>query len=364
VIASDARYRRHLVATYRWTLRSIERGRGGSCAYYLPLRGWSPPYPETTGYLIPTLIATGVEAGDGMALERAIALGRWLLEIQARDGFWHAGTHPPKRPEASVFNTAQIVKGMCALFRATGEERWLDSAQRASAWLSAGVDADGTFVSGNYRSNFNPSYYTQVAWPMLEVWQLSRAAPVRAAAERVLEAVLDKRRANGAFSDWGFDPDAPAFTHTIAYLLRGLLESARLLEDARVGEAAMQALETLRRRAEIAGGNLPGAYDTRWKRAGRFVCLTGSAQLATCFLAADAREADLRWVNAAAKLVDAVCHAQHLRHPDPGIRGAVAGSRPLWGRYMRLRYPNWAAKYHLDALTKLRARLAAESAKA
>ncbi len=31
--------------------------------------------------------------------------------------------------------------------------------------------------------------------------------------------------------------------------------------------------------------------------------------------------------------------------------------RKLWGRYMTLRYPNWAAKFHCDALIKLMARL-------
>jgi len=32
------------------------------------------------------------------------------------------------------------------------------------------------------------------------------------------------------------------------------------------------------------------------------------------------------------------------------VRGAIAGSYPLWGRYLRWRYPNWAAKFFLDAL--------------
>jgi len=30
--------------------------------------------------------------------------------------------------------------------------------------------------------------------------------------------------------------------------------------------------------------------------------------------------------------------------------GAVAGSFPLFGGYMRAGYPNWATKYFLDAL--------------
>jgi hypothetical protein len=362
VIASDARYQRHLFATYRWTLRSIEHGRGGSCAYYIPILGWSAPYPETTGYLIPTLISSGAGAGDDRALERATSLGEWLLGIQEPDGYWLAGTHPPKRPEPSVFNTAQIIKGMCALYKATGEHRWFKAAERACRWLSAGVGGDGIFSTGNYRSDFNPSYYTQVAWPMLEVWRLTDNTTMRNAAKRVLGAVAARQQPDGAFTNWGFEAGAPAFTHTIAYLLRGLLESARLLNDVEVARLTMLPLETLRRKAEIANGDLPGSYDTEWRGDKRFVCLTGNAQTAICFLLADALEPDLRWVNAAAKLVDAVCRSQALRHVDPGILGGVAGSRPIWGSYMRFRYPNWAAKYHLDALTRLRSRLAAELA--
>jgi hypothetical protein len=32
------------------------------------------------------------------------------------------------------------------------------------------------------------------------------------------------------------------------------------------------------------------------------------------------------------------------------LRGAVAGSSPIFGRYMAFRYPNWAAKFFMDAL--------------
>jgi hypothetical protein len=31
----------------------------------------------------------------------------------------------------------------------------------------------------------------------------------------------------------------------------------------------------------------------------------------------------------------------------------VPGSQPIWGEYLRYRYPNWAAKFHLDALLLL-----------
>jgi hypothetical protein len=41
---------------------------------------------------------------------------------------------------------------------------------------------------------------------------------------------------------------------------------------------------------------------------------------------------------------------QRIDHPDPAVRGGIAGSSPIWGDYSRFEYPNWAAKFFADAL--------------
>ena len=353
------RYDRHLEATVDWLGRSIARGRGGSAAYWAPGPGWSRPYPETTGYLIPTLLELDRRLpGRGLA-ETAVRLGDWLLGIQLPMGAWQAGLYPARAPaRASVFNTGQVLKGLVALARTTDEPRWLTAAQRGATWLAEGVDESGSWSGADYRSTGTPSYYTEVTWPMLEVARLTDDARIRAAAERVLRRIVERRRADGSFAGWSFADGEPAFTHTIAYTLRGLLESALAVDRwDEYAVPALDALERLRRRAEIARGRLAGAFDDRWAPVGRFTCLTGNVQTALCLLVWERRDPDLRLVNAAAKLVDLVCASQTLSTPLPGVRGAVAGSLPLWGRYMRFRYPNWAAKYHCEALLRLTARL-------
>ena len=35
------------------------------------------------------------------------------------------------------------------------------------------------------------------------------------------------------------------------------------------------------------------------------------------------------------------------------VSGAIAGSWPVWGSYVRLGYPNWAAKFFADLLMAL-----------
>src|SRR4051812_11169371 len=164
-LPSLERYRRHLELAGQWLIRSIKMGRGGSCAHFSPLLGWSDPYPETTGYLIPTLLHLESRLGDSAYGRAARSTGEWLLGIQGRDGSWPGGLYRPGRPgRSSVFNSGQIIKGMVALHDATRQQVWLDAAERAAHWLAGGVGADGQWRDKDYRSSVTPSYYTHVAW--------------------------------------------------------------------------------------------------------------------------------------------------------------------------------------------------------
>jgi hypothetical protein len=198
-------YLRHLEITADWLSQSIRQGKGGSCAYFSLAGGWSRPYPETTGYLIPTLLALSRALPGFDGEQRATELGSWLLSLQDSEGWWRGGLHPPKGDAApSVFNTAQVLQGLLALHELTGDDLWLEAATRGGRWLASGVDADGLWSHKDYRASGTPSYYTYAAWPMLEVAVRNGDAAIRAAAEGVLDAILTRRRPNGSFEGWGF----------------------------------------------------------------------------------------------------------------------------------------------------------------
>ena len=46
----------------------------------------TPPFPETTGYIIGTLLAYGSRTGDRSYAERALEMGDWEVEVQRDDG--------------------------------------------------------------------------------------------------------------------------------------------------------------------------------------------------------------------------------------------------------------------------------------
>ena len=62
-------------------------------------------------------------------------------------------------------------------------------------------------------------------------------------------------------------------------------------------------------------------------------------------------------LSAACKAIDLVKRAQPMSSSDAGIRGGIPGSDPVWGDYMYVRIPNWAAKFFIDALIEKQAAL-------
>ncbi len=55
------------------------------------------------------------------------------------------------------------------------------------------------------------------------------------------------------------------------------------------------------------------------------------------------------WNKAARTCLDRVCAVQSLGDSNPGIRGAIPGSRPVRGGYFPFEFPNWGAKFFVDA---------------
>ncbi len=347
-------YEESLKHALEWLTVSVHKGNGGSCAYYSLLGGWSKDYPETTGYIIPTFIDYSKHTDTKIYLNKAESLGAWLVSIQDEKGFWHGGFHPPKSDNPSIFNTGQILFGLTALYEATQNENWINAAEKGAEWLAKNIDEEkGLWTTGHY-SGFNPTYYTRVAWPMLMTADLTENTFVRKQALKALDVLIERRNKNGTFAGWGFNQNKPAYTHTMAYTVRGFMEASIILNDwERYGSKLESTMNTLFKLAELNNGRLAGGYDMQWKPTNYYTCLTGNAQSALCLMRWYEQNHDLRLLNAASKLVDNVRKAQSQNNLLNSLQGAIAGSRPVWGRYMILRYPNWAAKFYADSVMLL-----------
>ena len=200
-------------------------------------------------------------------------------------------------------------------------------------------------------------YYTHVAWPMLEVWKRTLNTSLRFAAERYLDMALGRKQPNGVISRWGLTMRVlPLLTPWL--MPSGGFRSTRLIGDYdKYGRPMELNIEFFHKKSELRNGRIPGEFSEDLNENNSYVCLTGNAQLAICILLMEREYNDLRIVNSAAKMVDYVGSVQSKSNFIKGICGGVAGSYPLWGRYMFIRYPNWAAKYYCDSLMLLSARL-------
>ena len=77
----------HLEATIEWLVRATKHGNGGVSSHYSLLSGrWLEPFPETTGYIIPTFFDYAEHSKDSTYADLAIQLTDWLGEVQLPDG--------------------------------------------------------------------------------------------------------------------------------------------------------------------------------------------------------------------------------------------------------------------------------------
>jgi hypothetical protein len=321
---------------------------GGVPAVYAPVRGWAPPYPETTGYIIPTFLALAARLDRRQLAERAIRMGEWLLSIQYPDGafpgsVWVAGTEARR----SVFNSGQILFGLVALWKATKEARWQDAGLRCARWLLSNQDPDGAWRRFAYRDTFHV-YKTRVAWAMGLAGKHWDDAQLVEGAIRNVENALGFQDQQGWFEHVSFDEGTAPVLHTYVYTVQGVLEAGLLLHRQDFVDRAVLSSQALGR-SQSSDGSLPGRVRYDFSSSG-FRCLTGIAQQVIVW-GRLRQVGDQRgdWARHSAAALDYLRKVQ-VDKPGHVNNGGFAGSRPVWGPYMRFRYPNWAVKFYLDAV--------------
>jgi hypothetical protein len=313
---------------------------------------WKPSYPETTGYIIPSLLEYARRYGEDEAYQRALRMARWEIEVQMPSGAAQGGMLcPPDQRAPAIFNTGMVLQGFTAAYRATGEECFLDAGRRAADFLVADLGPDGHFrTHGPFVVQDKiKTYNCLCAWALYRFGEDTGDDRYRDAAIRSVTAAIQQQQPNGWFSDNCLDrPEAP-LVHTIGYTLQGILEVGALAGRDDFIAAARRGTDPLIARLERSGF-LHGRFDANWEPATFSSCLTGSAQLAVICYRLFEVAGEQAYRDAADRLIDFLKSLQVLDSPLEGLNGALAGSFPILGSYMTGGYPNWATKYFLDGL--------------
>ena len=343
--------REHLDAAIAWLQRAHDATPDGGVSYGYSVRGgWRPSYIETSGYIAVTFLDLARRAEEPRFRRRAVEILDWLVRVQNQDGSYSNPRYSAAR--GIVFDTGQDLLGLVRGFEETAKEEYLASARRAADWLVRVADETGRWTR-NTHNGIPHVYNTRTAWPLLELNRIRPDSEVERVARANLDWALSQERA-GFFDQCAFEQGLPPFTHTVAYAIRGLLESGRLLKDERYLGVALRSAEAVR---GCLGpeGFLPGRIDLQGRPRASYCCLTGNCQMAVIWADLYSRH-DQAWAKeAACSALRYVMGLQDTRHADPAIRGGVQGSHPIWGGYAPLSFPNWAAKFFIDALLRCEA---------
>jgi hypothetical protein len=353
-------HRPHIEAGIEWLERAqdavggagISRGYALAHHHYLNVSGWEPAYPETTGYIIPTLYAASHYLNRPSLLDRARRAAKWEREVQLASGAVRGGVMgQPIAP--AVFNTGQVIFGWLCSFTFDGDAESLDSARRAAEFLVTALDDDGIWrrASSPYAAVTSPLYNARTAWALAEAGRRFGEPRYRDAAARALYAVAKRQQRNAWIPDCCLTDAARPLVHTIAYTLRGLLEGGRVLADDRLIAAAARGADALSSCVDEEG-KLAGRYDCNWRPAVNWSCLTGNAQMANVWMRLAEINHDTRWLEPVPKVLKYLKGTQNLVSERDGLRGGILGSAPVDGGYCPNETLSWATKFYVDALMR------------
>lgn len=348
--------RERAAAAAAWLVRAQDATPDGGVSYgYFPVsnaHGWDMSYPETTGYIMTTLLDYARESGRTDLLERVTRMAHWEAEVQMPSGAVQGGkATTPDKQSAAAFNTGMVLDGFTSLLAEVDDPVIERAARRAADFLVGDMTDEGLFsTNGPFVSSEKVKVFNVLcAWAMFRYGELVGGAVYRDAAIAAVEGALRFMTPNGWLRENCLsDPQRP-LTHTIGYSLQGILEVGVLASRDDFVITARTGFDPILGHIQ-PNGFLAGRFDADWRPAARWSCLVGSAQLAVVGYRLGEIVGDPKYIQAGDRLVNLLKATQRIDTDSPGIDGALAGSFPILGSYMQGGYPNWATKYLLDAL--------------
>jgi malonyl-CoA O-methyltransferase len=263
------------------------------------------PYPEVTGYCIPTLLNFG-------RIDLTLQFARWLISVQNGDGSWSdaSGRTP------YTFDSGQVLKGLLAVLPRLPEAE--GPIRRGCEWMLTQVKPDGRITTpdkGNWvlpaGKEVSENIHLYVLEALRDAGTLFNEPRYMEATERALAYYL----AQPALVRFN------TLSHFHAYVIEALVD----LGHPEAAAKGMEEVEHLQKK----DGSIPAYPDVSW------ICSTGMAQYATIWYKLGKREPAQK----------ALGYLSRIQNHSGGFFGSYGRA----ANYFPGEEVSWAVKFALDA---------------
>jgi uncharacterized protein YyaL (SSP411 family) len=343
----------HLQAAMDWLslAQDVTKSGGVSNGYDISKKKWGGAYRETTGYIIETFLDYYKLTAKKEYLERAVKMAEWEIEMMEPDG-GVGELYPDGNVVKKIFNTGQVILGLCPLFEITSDKKYLNTIIKMADFIVSNQDESGAWIK--YSTKGPKTIDTRVAWSLLQVYKLTDNKKYKTSARKNLDWAISQQKENFWFDKTSFTGVNSPWTHMIVYTISGLLESYLLEEkDEKIYKSFYGAAEKMLecyRKTKNNGGFLSGTFDENWQGDASYSCLTGDAQIAIVWMQIYKMTGEKRFLDGACDILEQVKSTQILKTKHAEIRGGILGPYPFYRGYAEFLLINWAAKFFADAL--------------
>lgn len=276
------------------------------------------PYPEVSGYYIPTLLRWGYR-------DLAVSYAKWLCSIQHEDGSWY----DTENENPYVFDTAQILKGLIAVRSILPEVD--QNIREGCDWLLGRINDEGRMTPA-------APVWGEKEGICSELIHLYCITPLRDAGELLGEERYSRAAAKTAcYYIENFREEILDFhilSHFYAYIMEALCD----LGEWELAREAMDKLAVLQRE----DGSVPAYRDVD------FVCSTGLFQLAVVWYQLGENEKADKALNYGTMLQN---ESGGWYGSYPVVENAQVTDHRNYPTYLPTAEISWAVKYFLDAVS-------------
>lgn len=325
---------------------------GISARYKFKEQKWQGPYPETTGYLIPSLLSLSQIPQFSDARSIAVSAAEWLASRQRSDGAVRCNVELPENTGSSpdeiiIFDLGAILQGFTSI--ATVNRDYQNNAEKLAEFIINCQGSDGIWHNYLYFDYFG-THNSLVAYSLINAGIIFGENKYIAAGEACLRALIPNFRKNGFIDFCSFQNSrsSPAFLHPFVYSIEGFLKTAEITKDDEWLQPIKSSLKFLKDDMERTGKINVAYYNENLERDSEFAATTANAQIADCWLRYSRLTGDDNYIQVAKKTLDVLCQLV-MMEGQPGYIGAIPASYPVNGGYGSYTVNNWTLKYFLDA---------------